>query len=198
MTCESTPTTAATEPCAPDAATTSRAAGPIDRSTEGPSSTCEREPTPTVWSAPGNISPDSGTPRYRGKWTLQQVIRRLRELAIEGEAPSKDRWDQQRGPKMPSAYTIVAAGHPWAELVGQAGLRRSAAGNKVGSKKGFVERPVPEETEAFIRHAFETSEPPRPKTWPLFAVGLTRREEFVGRRPDGQYVRCVREYYSLR
>jgi hypothetical protein len=122
----------------------------------------------------------------------------MRELADENAAPSKERWDQQRGPGMPTSYMIVNSGRTWAQVVEAAGLVRAAAGNKVGSKKGFTERPVPAETEAYIRNAFATAEPPRPKTWPLLAVGLTRREEFVVRRPDGRDVRVVREYYSLR
>lgn len=123
----------------------------------------------------------------------------MRELADDnGFAPSKDRWDQQRGPGMPTSYMIVNTGRTWAQAVEAAGLVRAASGNKLGSRKGFAERPVPEETEAYIRNAFATAEPPRPSTWPLFAVGLTRREEFTARRRDGAVVHVVREYYSLR
>src|SRR5690606_13288743 len=58
-------------------------------------------------------------------------------------------------------------------------------------------RPVPEETEAYIRNAFATAEPPRPSTWPLFGIP-TRTENFRGRLPDGTVVQVTRQYYCLR
>lgn len=122
----------------------------------------------------------------------------MRELADDnGFAPSKDRWDQQRGPGMPTSYMIVTTGRTWAQVVEAAGLVRAASGNKLGSRKGFAERPVPEETEAYIRNAFATAEPPQPKTWPLFGIP-TRTENFRGRLPDGTVVQVTRQYYSLR
>ena len=133
---------------------------------------------------------------------MEQVIRRLQELVdAEGYAPSKDRWDEQRGDTLPSALTIVKHGYLWADLVERAGLKRSPPGNRPGSKPPgrvhFQEKPVPEETEAFIRNAFATAEPPRPSTWPLSGIP-TRTQTFRGRLPDGTEVQVTRQYYSLR
>lgn len=120
----------------------------------------------------------------------------MHELAQDGAAPSKERWDQQRGPKMPSSYMICNTGRSWAQVVEAAGLLRAAAGNKLGSRKGFREKAVPADVEAYVQHAFETSEPPRPKTWPLFGKP-TKTETFRGRLPDGTPVQVTRQYYSL-
>ena len=135
--------------------------------------------------------------RRRIKWTWEQVYQQMRELADDGAAPSKERWDQQRGPKMPSSYMIVNTGRTWAQVVEAAGLKRAAPGSKLGSKKGFKAQPVPAETEAFIQHAFETAEPPRPTRWPIFGIP-TRTQTFRGRLPDGTPVQVTRQYYSLR
>ena len=93
---------------------------------------------------------------------------------------------------MPTSYMIVTTGRTWAQVVEAAGLVRAASGNKLGSRKGFAERPVPEETEAYIRNAFATAEPPQPKTWPLFGIP-TRTENFRGRLPDGTVVQVTRQ-----
>lgn len=150
---------------------------------------------PTASSAPGNTSPGSDMRRLK-PWTVEQVIERLQELAIDGEAPSRQRYDAQRG-DLPICRTLEKLGHSWADLVAAAGLRRTGPGNKPGSGKGFRVVDTPAETEAFIRNAFATAEPPRPSSWPLFGIP-TKTETFRGRLPNGKAVQVTRQYYSLR
>lgn len=195
MTCESTPTIAATATCEHGAATTSRAADRIDPSAGKLSSACERAATPTASSAPGSTSPGSDMRRLK-PWTVEQVIQRLQELAIDGEAPSRQRYDAQRG-DLPICRTLEKLGHSWGDLLAAAGLKRTGPGNKPGSGKGFRVVDTPAETEAFIRNAFATAEPPRPSSWPMFGIH-TKTETFRGRLPDGRDVQVTRQYYSLR
>ena len=127
-------------------------------------------------------------------YTLDQVIARIQELAVDGYAPGIRTYDRQRGPGLPGYPTLVYHGYSWPELVELAGLEPAKRGGPPGSRPNRINF---EAADAEVRHRLATAEPPRPATWPLFGIP-TRTEVCIGQLPDGTPVRVTRQYYSLR
>jgi len=116
---------------------------------------------------------------------LEEVFARLRQLAVNGYAPSKLEYNRQRG-ALPSAGALYQRGYPWSTLTRQAGLRPHPP-----SESGRDER-----LDAEIRRMAAAAEPARPATWPLF--GIPSRTVVRERYRDGTLIRTTTRYYSLR
>ncbi len=125
-------------------------------------------------------------------YTLDQVIARIQELAVDGYAPGIRTYDQQRGPGLPGYPTLVYHGYSWPQLVELAGLEPAKRGGPPGSRPNRINF---EAADAEVRHRLATAEPPRPATWPMAAIP-TRTEVCIGQLPDGTPVRVTRQYYS--
>ena len=132
-------------------------------------------------------------------YTLDQVIARIQELAVDGYAPGIRTYDQQRGPGLPGYPTLVYHGYSWPQLVELAGLEPAKRGGQPGNTNATgAQRSARFATlDADVQQMFATAEPPRPATWPLFGIP-TKTEIRFGQLPDGTPVRVTRQYYSLR
>lgn len=127
-------------------------------------------------------------------YTLDQVVARIQELAVDGYAPGFRTYNAQRGPGLPTHATLADHGYSWMQLIELAGLEPAKRGGQPGSRQNRINF---EAADAEVRHRLATAEPPRPATWPLFGIP-TRQEVSTGRLPDGTLVRVYRYYYSLR
>ena len=132
-------------------------------------------------------------------YTLDQVIARIQELAVDGYAPGIRTYDRQRGPGLPGYPTLVYHGYSWPQLVELAGLEPAKRGGPLGNRNATgAQRSARFATlDTEVRQMFATAEPPRPDAWPM--QGIPTREEIrTGWLPDGTFVRVYRYYYSLR
>ena len=127
-------------------------------------------------------------------YTLDQVVARIQELAVDGVAPGFRTYNAQRGPGLPAHATLADHGYSWMQLIELAGLEPAKRGGQPGSRQYRINF---EAADAEVRHRLATAEPPRPATWPLFGIP-TRTEVCIGQLPDGTPVRVTRQYYSLR
>lgn len=84
--------------------------------------------------AAGHRPPQANRYKIANHDLRSQVIAELQRLASHGEAPSKTRWNEQRGSHLPTAaHCCRILGAAWPQLITEAGLRlnhyaRRAAG----------------------------------------------------------------------
>ena len=123
-------------------------------------------------------------------YTLDQVIARIQELAVDGYAPGFRTYNAQRGPGLPAHATLADHGYSWMQLVKLAGLEPAKRGGQPGNTNATLAK-------RSARFAALDAEPPGPATWPMAAIP-TRTEVCIGQLPDGTPVRVTRQYFSLR
>lgn len=118
------------------------------------------------------------------------AVARVRELAVNGVAPTSKRYDMLRG-TAPTASALLRHGMKWVDVVRRAGLRPAPGGAANG---------VPAAVEAEIAAAFAAQEETAAwlRAWPMQAIP-TRLEVCESPLPDGSGVlRVTRAYASLR
>lgn len=137
--------------------------------------------------------------RKTGEQVEQMVaaaVARVRELAVNGVAPTLRQYDMQRG-TAPTAAALLRRGVKWAEVVRRAGLRPALGGAAAMQQR--ADR-VPAAVEAEIAAAFAAQEETAAwlRAWPMRAIP-TRLEVCESPLPDGSGVfRVTRAYASLR
>lgn len=136
---------------------------------------------------------------------VQEAVRRVRQLAVGGVAPSTERYNQDRAGAL-STDMLFRYGVTWGDVVRRAGLRMAKSG--YGSREMLERRRqilnmnngVPAEVEAEIKAAFAAQEETAAwlRAWPMRAIP-TRLEVREIPLPDGSGVfRVTRAYASLR
>ena len=129
---------------------------------------------------------------------LHQGVERIRELTVDGVAPSTAEYNALRGEGMPSADYLRRHGYPWPMLMEMAGVAGRTHGTRKGRKQNNGNT-VPEALEAEIRKHFEDGDhlPSWRREWPLTVIPTALEvKEFL--LPDGKVYRLTRAYASIR
>lgn len=130
---------------------------------------------------------------------LERGIQRIRELTVDGVAPSTAEYNALRGEGMPSSDYLRRKGYPWPKLMEMAGVSGRTPGSRRGQRQNKGEH-VPEETEAEIQAAFHRGDhwPRHWHSWGLTVIP-TRKEVIEVPLADGSgFYRLTREYASIR
>lgn len=132
--------------------------------------------------------------------SLDDVLAEVRRLSIDGVAPSRDRYDQQRRRDVASSRQIRCHwGLAWADVVEMAGLRLSLRSLRATGQRGAVETPPDVEEE--IRRLLPANRRLERDDLDRGLEVLAQTRRVVERqvvRPDGSVVVVRRESYSLR
>lgn len=130
--------------------------------------------------------------------SVEKICAELRRLAVDGIAPSKERYDQQRDRRLPSSGRLpLITGMLWQELVEKAGLQLSPiSAKRIAARVGVPARLEKELSElragdqALYEERFPGGLPVLESSW--------RVREFYVRQRDGSVRRVVQESVSLR
>jgi hypothetical protein len=135
--------------------------------------------------------------KQQTQFLIERGIERIRELSIDGVAPSTADFNANRG-TAPSADYMRRKGYPWPvllEMAGVQGLRPGAKPRQRYNSQGNV----PEDVEAEIVQAFHRGDhrPLHWHDWPLQVIP-TRVEQSLIPQQDGTVLKITRYYASIR
>lgn len=133
--------------------------------------------------------------------TLAAVYACLGRLAVDGIAPARQRYDEQRDEGLPASLTLCRGlGVSWNQIAEAAGLRVSGRAAALAARHR-AERAAPDEVEVYIREAFGLGlhiEDYRHIEDGLKAVEASRRVEVFEVVRGGVMRRIEREIVMLR